>query len=287
MRARALGLAALAGCGGAVVPAAPPTGCPPALAIARAVLTDDGYQVELGWRGAAAPDTPAPGAVPGYVIARLGLGPLPVALWIMRPDRPACAARIAGYHAEPLDDGVELLARLAGCDADDPAPVAWASLVGADPGACQVLAPVRRVDRQDGDAIADEVALPPPWDARVAPPCDGCTRRWTLDEIAGTPVVGALTVIDAAPEVDAEPAVDAAPAAGAAPPVIAAGVEPPPLTDTRGVALAGALADATGTRGVLLSGADRWEVLGVDADGRAGARRTVDTGPAAGATCPP
>jgi hypothetical protein len=61
--------------------------------------------------------------------------------------------------------------------------------------------------------------------------------------------------------------------------VIAAGTRAAPLSDTRDVALVGALADAAGTRVALLRGPARWEVIDVDAEGRPGARRTVDVGP--------
>ena len=275
-RAASLALIAVAACGGPAVPMQPPTACPPALAVAPAQLDDDGYRIELAWRGIASPDTPAPGDVPGYVIARLGLGPLPASLWLMRPDRPACPARIAGYRAEPLDDGVVLTARLDGCAGADAAATAWASLVGTDPTACQVLAPTQQTSDgapPDAEAPADDAPLPTPWDARLPPPCDGCTRRWALATIAGTPALGALTALDTDPGADADATCTRA--------IIAAGAAPGPLTETRGVALVGALADAAGTRVALFVGPTRWEVVDVDAEGRAGARRTVDTGPAA------
>ncbi|MBL8625217.1 MAG: hypothetical protein JNK64_28160 [Myxococcales bacterium] len=290
-RAASLAVIAAAACGGPAVPMQPPTACPPALAVAPALLDDDGYRVELAWRSAATPDTPAPGDVPGYVIARLGLGPLPASLWLMRPDQPACQARIAGYRAEPLDDGVVLTARLDGCDGADAAATAWASLVGTDPTACRVLVPTQQTsdgappdaeapadrapadDAPADDAPADDVPLPTPWDARLPPPCDGCTRRWTLATIAGTPALGAVTALDTDLDAEADATCTRA--------IIAAGAEPRPLTETRGVALVGALADAAGTRVALFAGPTRWEVVDVDAEGRAGARRTVDTGPEA------
>lgn len=282
-RAASLAVIAAAACGGPAVPMQPPTACPPALAVAPARLDDDGYRIELAWRGAAAPDTPTAGPVPGYVIARLGLGPLPASLWLLRPGLPACQARIAGYRADPLDDGVVLTARLDGCDGGDAAPIAWASLVGTDPSACQVLTPTRETnasappdeappDEAPPDEALPDEAPPAPWDARLPQTCDGCTRRWTLDAIAGTPALAAVSAIDTDPA--AEPA-DATCARA----TFAAGAEPRPLTETRGVALVGALADATGTRVVLLAGPARWEVIDVDAEGRTGARRTVDTGP--------
>ena len=301
--ARAVIAAVIAACGGPAVPVQPPTACPPALAVAPATLDDDGYRVDLAWRSAATPDTPAPGDVPGYVIARLGLGPLPASLWLLRADQPACQARIAGYRADPLDDGVVLSARLDGCDGADAAATAWASLVGTDPTACRVLTPTRQTSEGEPMAVdapppaeppparpaepaADAADLPAAWDARLPPPCDGCTRRWTLDTIAGTPTLGAVSVVETVPE-----AADAAEATCARV-MIAAGTAPRPLSETRGVALVGALADATGTRVALLAGPGRWEVVDVDAEGRAGARRTVDTGPepapeAAPAACAP
>lgn len=48
----AAGLAAAA-CGGPAVPMQPPAACPPALAVAPAILDEDGYRVDLAWRGAA------------------------------------------------------------------------------------------------------------------------------------------------------------------------------------------------------------------------------------------
>jgi|JI10StandDraft_1071094.scaffolds.fasta_scaffold04899_16 hypothetical protein len=295
---------AVAACGGPAVPMQPPAACPPALAVAPAILDEDGYRVDLAWRGAAAPDTPPAGDVPGYVIARLGLGPLPAALWLLRVDQPACQARIAGYRATPLDDGVVLSARLDGCAGDEAAAVAWASLVGTDPTACRVVTPVQTrggdAPGADDPAAADPpavdpaaeaplapprddvaAALPEAWDARLPAPCDGCARRWTLDAIAGTPALGAVVAIDTVPAELADPA-DPDPAAAptsCARAVIAAGTRAAPLSDTRDVALVGALADAAGTRVALLRGPARWEVIDVDAEGRPGARRTVDVGP--------
>ena len=288
----ALPIVLLAACGGPASTSPGATGCPPATAVALARWHDadrvgetGDYRVPLGYRAAETPDTPVPGPVPSFVMSRLGLGPLPPSVWLLRPGVAPCAAQIAGYVAERrIDrdggDGVELAAVLSGCAApDDDAALAWVSLVGAEPTGCRLVAPARvdaRVASFDGDAFAlpEPAPLPEAWAALVTPAeCDApCERLWSIDELAGAPLLTEVVVTELESNLDvcAVAPVDRggvfATVAGGAPIAI-----PLPL----GIALDGALVDDSGTRVVLGRSASQWVAVDLFADGQPGARREV------------
>ena len=277
----------IVGCGVPVVTTPTPSGCPSAAAVAlaqwnprtvvgsppyRGTPKDAAWLVRLGYRDDGADDAPDPGAVPGYELAKLGLGPLPDQVWLLRPGLAPCPSRVTGYVAERIDDGpvsIRISAVLAGCAApldDERWPTAWISFAGAPPIGCRVEVPAARTTSAE--------VLPDAWEPGApTEPCDDCTRSWALDAIDGEPAIDAVTVTDLAPAATACDAVhhdtytiyaepkDAPPVALALP--------------TAAVDLAGALIDPSGLRAVLAIGVDTWAAYDVGADGALGAGRTV------------
>ena len=283
---------AAAACGAPISSSPGATGCPSATAVALAVWHEGArvgqtgsYHVPIGYRAAETPDTPAPGAVPTFVMARLGLGPLPPTVWLLRPGVAPCSTQIAGYVAERRVDrdgaiGVELAAVLDdACGApEDAAAPAWVSLVGAEPAGCRLVAPTRldaRVASFDGEAFAlpEPAPLPEAWAAVAPEVCDApCERLWSIDEIAGAPALHEVVVTELESNLDACAVVPVdrggvfATAADGAPIAI-----PTPL----GIGLDGALVDDRGTRVVLGRSASQWLAIDLGPDGQPGPRREV------------
>jgi hypothetical protein len=280
-------------------------GCPPAASVALASWHVDRlhggatypgspkvstWLVELGYRAGDADDAPDPGPIERYEIAKLGLGPLPDDVWLLRPGLAPCAARITGYVAERLDTPawMRISAVLAGCPGpieDDDWQLAWVSFDGAEPAGCRVLEPIDRGERLGvrGPAfdftippLTAETTLPDRWDAVLDPPCDGCQTLWRLDATDGDPAIAELTVSDVEPIVDACAIVHHDHHGFYAVPEKGAPVAIPLGPDLQ---LVGALADARGVHVVLAAGIDSWAVYDVDADGVTGFGRTVQVAP--------
>ncbi|MEZ4402081.1 MAG: hypothetical protein R3B06_18790 [Kofleriaceae bacterium] len=291
---RLLFVLAAAACAGGTARAPADLGCPSASGVALAMwdVPDGGgagsYQVRLGFRGVDDPTAPPPGPLAAYQVATLGLGPLPGAVWLLRPALPPCLARVAGYRVDLVDVGPRSLmvsAELADCP---PPPavaeraLAWVTLDGRAPAECRLEVPVevgarRATPTADGFAIApltEATALPAAW-AAVAPtePCADCERLWAVASTATAPVVSDVIITDVAPGPDAC-AVEVHDRAG----LFATPIGKPPValaTPSGPTVLVGALVDRGGTRVVLAAAADRWEAIDLTADGATGAARSV------------
>lgn len=301
-------LAAVAGslgvfaCGHPVVTAPSPAGCPSATQVALAQWNprvigspayaggprDAGWLVRLGFRGGDDPLGPRPGPVPGYEIAKLGLGPLPDTVWLLRPALAPCPARVTGYLAERVDDGpvsVRISAVLAGCappGADERWPTAWISFAPTAPTGCALETPVRVGERRGVDPGDGTFTIPPRTDGSDLPavwelaaptePCPDCETLWAIDTVAAEPAISAVTVTDLGPGADAcareahaRFGVYATPKDGA----------PIAIPLDGALDLVGALVDPRGARVVLAAGVDRWAAHDLAADGVAGDHRTV------------
>lgn len=306
-----VGSASLLACGGPSNRGTPPGGCPPAEAVAFAQWSpggahagapaEDAWLVRLGYRDVpgehgddevpAPPTEPvlAPGPLPGYDVAKLGLGPLPPTVWLLRAGLPPCAAQVTGHVVERFEDGPishAISAVLAGCPGptDDSYAVGWISFAGGEPKDCRVELPAevsRRtgVESEDGKYTIDpsgESVVPAPWQvAMPQEPCDNCAQLWSIETVAGDPAISAVIVTDVVLPIDPEGGacnleththfgIYATPKDGAPVPI--------PLED---VSLYGALVDTRGARVVLGAGVDHWAVADVAADGTPGASRTV------------
>lgn len=284
----------IAGCGG-VTPTAPAArGCPPATAVAMARWDEPGawpgsartagYRVPLGFRWDGDPTAPAPGPLPGYEVAKLGLGPLPPTLWLLRPGLAPCPAQVTGYLTERVDVGpisLAVVATLAGCaPADDLTAPAWVSLVATEPVGCRLETPApvgaRTADTTDGGFVVAPATedVPAPW-AGLDPDelCAGaCERLWSVAAIASEPALAAVTISDVGAEGEVC-AREAHTRFG----IFATPVGQPPveIATSAVVDLVGALVDDVGARVVLTHGVDTWEAIDVGPDGATGGRRLV------------
>lgn|GEM_PF-3373115 len=296
----------LLGCGAAARIDAAPRGCPDATAVAlaqwsprtvagspphRGTPKDAAWLVRLGFREVGADDAPDPGPVPGYQLAKLGLGPLPTDVWFLRPGLAPCPAKVTGYVAERVEDGVPIIrlsAVLAGCAApadDEPWTAGWISFEGVEPVGCRLELPAR-IGARVGVAAADgtfaippltvETTLPEVWDLAVpVADCAGCETLWSVDAVAvADPAISAVTITDVVPGIAAACELDARTSYGwfATP---SAGAAPVRLDLPEAYDLAGALVDPRGTRAVLAIGVDRWAAYDLGADGALGAGRAV------------
>lgn len=294
-------------CGGAPARDSPPGGCPPAGAIAfaqwnpRTITGSPEWQgqpkdavwlVRLGFRPGDAVDAPAPGAMQGYEVAKLGLGPLPDQVWLLRAGVATCAARVTGYVAERVDEtGVPQLrisAVLSGCatsSADDDAwQPAWVSLAGVEPIGCSVVAPApagERTGTSDGEdrftiaPLTDATALPAAWTlAGPTEACPGCERLWSISTTPSEPAVSVVTVSDVVPGDGDACSLEHRDAYGFY--VTVAGAAPTRLPlEVDFLDLAGVLVDSLGTRVVLAVGPDTWVAHDLLGDGTLGNGRTV------------
>lgn len=301
-----LAVLALAGCGGVAHTQSTQGGCPSAAQVGFAQwarpqpakgdrAVDAAWLIRLGER-AAGPGAPEPGPLQGYEVAKLGLGPLPPTVWLLRAGAPACAGTIAGYVAERVEDGppsIMISAVLTGCPAGaEPYARGWISLASAEPVGCEVRLPeadgARRADDPGGvvtvAAETEATRLPDRWlpfapaGACAAP----CTTLWSVETIAGTPALHALQIADVEPgpaacarAEDRAAGLYATATDGSLHPLRGAAVDASgwaPLAETT---LAGALHDGGGNRVVLAVGLDDWSAYDVSADGALGDGRTV------------
>lgn len=314
-----LGSLSLAGCGGPTTQATPRGGCPSAETVALATWNPGGdepqYQgspvepawlVRLGYRepagGRWGDDEGAPasstepvleaGPVQGYDIAKLGLGPLPGEVWLLRPELPACLGKIAGYVAVLYEDGPRSLgisAVLTGCPGptDDNFELGWISFAGGDPTGCSLVLPEKGTERAGAEADegvfsierAEVNRIPSPWESTVPDePCANCEQLWSVSAVSAEtgPVVAQVIVTDVVPPADDTPAsaceLETHTRAG----IYAVGESGPPVhLGLEDVGLHGALVDTRGVRVALGTGIDRWAAVDVLPDARPGASRTV------------
>lgn len=300
-----MALALMAGCGGLRTQSTS-GGCPGAMAIDLAQWaaprppddsgkTAPAWLVRLGHR-VPGPDAPEPGPLPAYVVAKLGLGPLPPTVWLLRAGERACRGQIAGYVAELVDDGprsIMISAVLTGCPgAAESYARGWVSLDEHEPLGCEVRLPEAVGERvgetsEAGFTVAPETdasRLPDAWqDATPEGACDApCETLWSIATVPGEPALHAVLVSEVVPNADAC-MVDDRSAFGlyATTPDGAQHLLRGPTVDASGWApltyttLAGALHDGAGNRVVLAVGLDDWSAYDLAADGSLGAGRTV------------
>lgn len=295
----AIGLAA---CGPTVHQAPAPEGCPPADLVAltswnpRATAAppyqgtprEAAWLVRLGFRSEDAVDAPRPGPLPAYEVAKLGLGPLPEKVWLLRPALAPCPAKVTGYVVERIDDGADVSLRisamLTGCPAPadgDEWPRAWISFAAGEPTGCEVHLPApvgARTGAETSDtftvpAATPESALPEVWAAFAPDACEGCETLWSESAIAGEPAVSVVTITQIAPGHTGACDVEHTDSYGiyATP----TGGTPAKLALADDVDLDATLADKRGTRVILTSGVDTWAAHDLSTDGTLGTGRVV------------
>ena len=299
-------LAIVVGCGGPGLRLPAPGGCPAAAHLGFAQWAaprppddkgtpDAAWLVRLGHR-VPAPGVPEAGPLHAYEVKRLGLGPLPPVVWLMRPGAAPCRGAIGGYVAELVDDGprsIMISAILTGCPGSgETVARGWVALGGDEPTGCEVRLPEPAGARLGQESEAGFTVAPATEATRLpealqqltlAGACAApCELLWSRETIAGDPALHAVVITRVVPGADAcNLEVSNEHGLYATGPDGALRLLRGPEADDGGWAplgyttLAGALHDATGNRVVLAVGLDDWSAYDVDSDGRLGDGRTV------------
>lgn len=259
--------------------------------LAPGLPTTGFWSIPIGYR-IVDDGAPEAGPMTPEALATFGLEAVPSDLFVLRAGAAPCRARVSGYVAELIEDGlanVRVSAISTDCQASEARAIGW--VTPGDPSGCEVVTPTRLgivelVYDDAGTRMPPIVAPVPAPYAAVIPPATctpPCQTLWRIDVADGPTDVAEIWIDRITPGDPAEPCgwteIESTPGLYAVGQDGVAHAMPYPDDDgyERAMTLAGVLRDGSGTRVVLFTTHAAWGAFELTPESRLGEGRLVQT----------